>query len=482
MFKVIVQSVVIFCACVVSAATVATAHQFEPPTFLPDSTIRKGLEEHLSFDDVLRLRDISVQVTEGIALLNGTVASLFEKERAIALTETIRGVRAVIDHIKVEVSGRSDADISEDVVAALQADPATESKNIQTSVDSGQVKLSGTADSYVEKKLSGQVAKSVRGVRAVDNQIKVQYVEQRPDAELQAEIVRRLQSDVWVIDDLIRVKVHEGKVSLTGVVGSVSQRNVATVDAWVSGVSEVDASGLEVDSDAVSEARRQRKYIVPRWGQITNAVRDTLKHDPRINSQGITVHLDAGVIQLDGQVNTLAAKRAAEQDALRTRFVSRVDNRLVVIAATKERETKAESAVKAALARDIYVSDDKIEVAVNDGTVRLKGTINSKTGKQRAETIAESVVGITSVVNELQVISDIKPPTDSQIKYGVKNRLFWSSLVDDGNVTVIVDEGRVTLTGTVDDRAAFAEATRAAIEAGATDVENRLVIREMAGK
>lgn len=320
---------IFFCASIIVAATVANATPLERLATLSDATIRKGLAEQLAFDDVLHLRDVSLEVKEGIALLSGTVASLFEKERAVALAE-------------------------------------------------------------------------------------------------------------------------------------------------------VDSSRLEVDSDAASEARRQRKYTVPRRGQITSAVRDALNYDPRVDSRGIAVHLEAGVIQLDGQVNTLTAKRAAEQDALRTRYVSGVDNRLVVVAASKGQETKAESSVKAALARDIYVADDNIEVSVNDGIARMFGTTNSKTGKQRAETIAESVAGITSIANELKVVADSKPPTDLQIKYGVKNRLFWSSFVDDREVSVVVDDGQVTLTGTVDDRAAFHEATQAAIEAGASEVDNRLIVRELA--
>ena len=117
-------------------------------------------------------------------------------------------------------------------------------------------------------------------------------------------------------------------------------------------------------------------------------------------------------------------------------------------------------------------------VAVTNGVVQLSGTINSKTGKQRAGTIAESITGIASVHNHLKVVASQEPPSDLTVKYGVKNRLFWSSFVDDKDVAVVVDEGRVTLTGAVDDRAAFDYAAQAANEAGAKEVRNRLWIRD----
>lgn len=458
--------------------TTIQAQQSDQRRPLSDKAIRKGLSEHMKFDDVLHRRQIDVEVKEGIALLGGSVASLFEKDRAVAIAETIRGVRAVVDQITLEHPQRNDKEIRADVIAALQADPATEASDVRVSAENSSIVLEGTSDSHIEKILCGQAARSVRGVRRVANNIKVKVDHNRPDDELRTEIIRRLQSDLWVTDDLIRVEVQDGKVTLTGVVGSVSQRNCAELDSWVPGIRNVDVRQLEVDARTVDQSRRQREVKTPRFGETVAAVRDALKYDPRIRADGIEVSLEAGVIRLMGQVNTLAAKRAAEKNAERTRSVARVDNQLVVIATSKEQETKAAAAVRGALARDIYVSDGDIEVTVNDGVAKLSGTINSRTGQQRAETIAESVSGITSVDNQLKVADNSKPPTDLQIKYGVKNRLYWSSFINDRSVTVIVEDGRVSLTGMVDDQVALQEATRAAREAGATEIDNRLLVRD----
>ena len=447
-------------------------------TLLSDAEIATGLSEQLTFDDVLRLRKINVEVKEGIALLNGTVASLFEKDRAVAVAETIRGVRAVVNRIKIDQAPRDDAELLFDVRAALKAAPATESGDLSVDVHDGHVTLSGTADSHAEKLVAEQVAKTVRGVGDVANDITIQVDKDRPDQELKTEIKRRLQSDTWVRDDLIRVDVKNGTVTLSGTVGSVSQKYVAEVDAFVAGVEHVDASQLEVDSEAVHDVRRARKHTAPRHDETIDAVKDALRYDPRVASQDISVAFRAGTIHLTGTVNTLSAKRAAEQDALRTRYVARVDNRLEVQAAPKEAEANAAAAIEAALARDIYVADDDIAVEVAGGLARLTGSINLKTGKQRAESIAEGVRGITSVDNQLTIVESTKPPTDLQIRYGIRNRLYWSSTVDDSDITVLVSDGAATLNGEVDDRAAFDSATQAALNAGASEVNNRLIIRE----
>lgn len=59
--------------------------------------------------------------------------------------------------------------------------------------------------------------------------------------------------------------------------------------------------------------------------------------------------------------------------------------------------------VSAGLARDPDLSATRIDVDTRDGVVTLKGPATNPAAKQRAETIARNVKGVTSVSNELQV-------------------------------------------------------------------------------
>jgi len=448
---------------------------------LTDKAIANGLQEHFAFDDVLQFRKLTVEVNEGIARLRGDVASLFEKNRAASLAGTLRGVRAVVNEVRIKPTARDDAEIREAVRDALSAAPATKIVKLSVQVDNGHVTLAGTADSYAEKVLAREVSGTVRGVTKVSNEIAVQAKDKRPDEALQTEIKRRLQSDLWVTDDLIRVEVADGKVTLRGVVGNVAEKRVAELDAYVAGVKEVDVSELVVDSDATHVARRARKISAPKLGEAVDAVKDALRYDPRVSSEDIHVKLEAGVIQLTGTVGTLAAKQAAEQDALRTRHVASVDNQLEIRAATPSQEGAAKATIGAALARDVYVSESEITVAVADGVATLTGTAVSRVGKTRAAKLAEEAPGISSVDNQLRIATKSKPRTDLEIKYGISNRLYWNPVIDEIEVTVIVVDGEATLTGEVDDRSSFDAASRAAREAGANRIHNRLLIRELPG-
>lgn len=55
------------------------------------------------------------------------------------------------------------------------------------------------------------------------------------------------------------------------------------------------------------------------------------------------------------------------------------------------------------LAEDSWVDASDIEVAVKNSEVTLKGTVQSKEEKRRADNIAENIVGVTQVRNELRI-------------------------------------------------------------------------------
>ena len=63
--------------------------------------------------------------------------------------------------------------------------------------------------------------------------------------------------------------------------------------------------------------------------------------------------------------------------------------------------------IKAELAAEKMSSLVKINVDTdNTGAVRLTGTTATKAGAERAEAIAKSVTGVTSVKNEIKVVAD----------------------------------------------------------------------------
>jgi osmotically-inducible protein OsmY len=68
-------------------------------------------------------------------------------------------------------------------------------------------------------------------------------------------------------------------------------------------------------------------------------------------------------------------------------------------------DAKMTAIIKGQLAREDQATLQAVTVDVDDGVVKLKGTVNSAQKKAKAEEIARKVDGVKKVVNNL----DVKP-------------------------------------------------------------------------
>lgn len=267
--------------CIFAAAT----QPAEAKPDMTDQTISDKIDDELLLDPGVVSTKIDVSTANGIVIMTGKVNNILAKERAARIAETVKGVRAVINRIDVSPSmARSGAHIRRDVELALLVDPATESYEITTSVEHGEVTLTGTVDSYQERELVKTVAKGVRGVKAINDQIDVDYKLDRADHEIKKEIEQALRWNTHVDNYLIAVSVNDGKVAITGTVGSAAEKRIAEFDAWVAGVTAVDTSKLSVEGWARDDKLRRDKYVVKSDDELRDAVNDALLFDPRVAS------------------------------------------------------------------------------------------------------------------------------------------------------------------------------------------------------
>jgi len=104
-----------------------------------------------------------------------------------------------------------------------------------------------------------------------------------------------------------------------------------------------------------------------------------------------------------------------------------------------------------------YTVFDVLEYSVNGGTVTLRGYVTRPTLKRDAEGAVKDVSGVTKVINQIQEL----PPSsmDDQIRraeyrsiYGFDplSRYAWGAVPQ---IHIIVNSGRVTLYGKVDNAA-----------------------------
>lgn len=486
-------------------AGLAPAHASAAPPEMTDLMIGDAVQDQLYIDQAVPAYAIEATAKDGVVTLSGTVSNILAKERAAKIAETVRGVRAVVNTIAVKPAGSpTPIELEKAIVGALEDDPATDRWEIVPKVDpGGVVTLSGTVESWAERELAGRVAKGVKGVTEVRNNIEVDAAENRSDADIRADVQRSLRWDALVDHAEIGVTVEDGVVRLAGTVGSAAEWRRAASRAWTTGVKSVDAAQLVVAKWTRDPTLREGKYVIKSEDEVVDAVRRALELDPRINAEQIDASMVAGMIVLRGSVDSVRAKRAATADARNTVGVHDVLNRLRVRAEGQQR-TDADLAerVRGALARDPYIERFEIAVTVINGVAYLEGAVDSYFEKTRADGAAAGITGVVEVKNNVEVRRPDKPYgydpyrddvfvydfdwyayqpratllSDAFIKRGVERELWWSPYVDSADITVTVDRGVATLAGTVETRAEYLAARENAFEGGAVWVVNELSI------
>lgn len=470
----------------------------------PDREIAAAVTRELLFDPVVPANDLDVEAVGGIVTLTGDTSNVIEQRRAARVAETVRGVRAVVNRVEVHPPDDRIGDrLRRDVEDALLLDPATDEYEVSVAIrDRHHVDLEGAVDSWSERRLCEQVASDVAGVTGVTNRIRVRNDGDRSDGEIRAEILRTIDWDVLLTNALIDVTVVDGLVTLSGVVGSAAEKRVARAAAWTMGVTSVDASDLRVEAWARPEHRRVSRWVERSDAEIRSAVEDALFLDPRVRGFAVETAVSDGSVTLSGVVDNLKARRAAERDARDTVGVNSVYNLLKVRPTESVMAAEVEEDVRGALRRDPFVDPDGITIeGLDDGGVRLEGSVDSYFEKSRAGDLASRVVGVTDVLNRLVVLDPLMLPTspfvddfalvrdgwyerpwtltqrpDREIERTIESELWWSPFVGAEDVEVHVEDGIATLSGVVDDRLEADAAQENAYEGGAIFVRDRLEI------
>ncbi len=130
-----------------------------------------------------------------------------------------------------------------------------------------------------------------------------------------------------------------------------------------------------------------------------------------------------------------------------------------------------------ALSWDSRVDSSKITITVDRGVVTLTGTVPSYSSRAAATEDAWAIAGVRDIKNELKVNFREAAPSDSEIKTNLEHAFTSDNDLYPFDLNVIVEEGWVTLEGTVD---AFWKKVRAEDLAfgmrGVVDVTNKIAV------
>lgn len=152
----------------------------------------------------------------------------------------------------------ADTAITAKVKTQLMSEDSLKDSDIHVTTTNGVVTLQGPANNANDKALAATIAKSVEGVRSVDNELRT------PGTTDAAVKTKQASSDTWITTKVksllladsvsrgaeIKVETTQGVVSLTGILPTRDAiTHAKDIAAKVEGVKSVDTSALYISAN-----------------------------------------------------------------------------------------------------------------------------------------------------------------------------------------------------------------------------------------
>lgn len=215
----------------------------------------------------------------------------------------------------------------------------------------------------------------------------------KTDMQLHQDVLAELTWDASIHEKEIGVAVKDGVVTLTGTVASYPEKWAAErVGGRVAGVKAI-VNDLEVNLPALATRSDT---------DLAHKVVDALECDIQVPSDKIRAKITNAWVTLEGEVEWKYQKDAAERADSFLSGVRGVSNNLT-ITPTAVSAFDVTRSIKEALRRRAEREAEKITVTTAEGTVTLKGTVDSFADRRAAEGAAWSAPGVRDVHDEIVV-------------------------------------------------------------------------------
>jgi osmotically-inducible protein OsmY len=216
---------------------------------------------------------------------------------------------------------RTDQEIQKDVLEELKWDPRVKPNEIGVSVSNGVATLTGFVDSYLKKWAAEEAAHTVKGVRAVANDIEVKLPgsAERTDPEIADAVSRAIEWDTFIPADRVEITVSKGWVTLDGELEYQYQKEDAERAARrVTGVRGL-TNLIRVKPGKPSPSDLKKK------------IEDALVRSAETDADRISVEVRGSTVVLKGTVRSYAEKQEAARVAWSAPGVTSVENQISVV-------------------------------------------------------------------------------------------------------------------------------------------------------
>ncbi len=212
---------------------------------------------------------------------------------------------------------KTNEELQRDVQDAIKWEPLLNAAEIGVTAQDGIVTLSGKVDSFAKKAEAEEAAKNVSGVKAVVENIEIVFnsEDSKTDAEIAKEILNAFVWNWAIPNDLVKVQVENGWVTLSGTVRWNYQREAVkrTVN-YLIGVNGV-TNNVMIKSEMFDEIERKdiERALLRNWAT---------------DNRNIEVLVTGNRVTLKGTVYSVYQKEQASRIAWNAPGVWAVENEL----------------------------------------------------------------------------------------------------------------------------------------------------------
>ncbi|ACB85644.1 BON domain-containing protein [Natranaerobius thermophilus] len=263
------------------------------------------------------------------------------------------------------------------------------------------------------------------------------------DQELARKVDEAINNETDFSGYDINIRVVDGKVTLYGVVDTLSEVDHARkVVESIEGVEDIE-NNLTVSTDgAVDDSH------------VHMEVRQELEGEPRIKDASINVSVNNGNVYLQGTAKSLAEKNAVHEAASKAMGVKEiVDNIAVKPEEGRQKRPYDDASIVNEIQRTFsqeaeYNLGDKIEVRCQDGKVFMSGTASIEE-RDEARKLASKVSGVKEVnVHEVDT-SRGELDRATQVTEKVKEAFSQDKTLQELPIEIYEENGHLVLDGIV---------------------------------
>ncbi|HEY0650511.1 BON domain-containing protein [Phenylobacterium sp.] len=204
------------------------------------------------------------------------------------------------------------------VTDELEWEPSIDAADIGVTVENGIVRLVGHVANYAQKGAAEKAVKRVKGVRGYVEDLEIRLSAKAfTDEGLANAVANLLEWDVTIPKNVIKVKVENGVVTLSGDVNWAYQRQAAEQSIRrLQGIRGVVNAIMVKPQAQASDVKRR--------------IEAALERQAEIEADKILVTVEGDKVKLDGKVRAWFERDIIERAAWAAPGVKSVDDRIMV--------------------------------------------------------------------------------------------------------------------------------------------------------